>query len=49
LILVEILHSVEGGDVEQGCLNLKTILLCSRLLITHSLSLVFIFFISLYA
>ena len=23
-ILVEILHSVEGGDVEQGCSNLKT-------------------------
>ena len=25
-ILVEILHSVEGGDVEQGCSNLETIL-----------------------
>ena len=31
-ILVEILHSVEGGDVEQGCSNLETILLCLRLL-----------------
>jgi len=30
--LVEILHSVEGGDVEQGCSNLKTNLLCLRLL-----------------
>ena len=27
-ILVEILHSVEGGDVEQGCSNLETILPC---------------------
>ena len=27
-ILVEILHSVEGGDVEHRCLNLETILLC---------------------
>jgi len=39
-ILVEILHSGEGGDVEQVCSNLKTILPCLRLLI--SLSLVFI-------
>ena len=31
-ILVEILHSVEGGDVEQVCWNLKTILPCLRLL-----------------
>ena len=28
--LVEILHSVEGGDVEQGCLNLETNLPCLR-------------------
>ena len=27
-ILVEMLHSVEGGDVGQMCSNLKTILLC---------------------
>ena len=31
-ILVEILHSVEDGDVEQGCSNLKTNLSCLRLL-----------------
>ena len=31
-ILVEILHSVEGGDVEQVCSNLETILPCLRLL-----------------
>jgi len=31
-ILVEILHSVEGGDVEQGCSNLKINLPCLRLL-----------------
>ena len=37
-ILVEILHSVEGGDVEQVCSNLETNLLCLRLL---SLSLTF--------
>ena len=34
--LVEILHSVEGGDVEQGCSNLETNLPCLRLLsISH--------------
>ena len=38
-ILVEILHSVEGGDVEQVCLNLETILPCLRLLISLFLSL----------
>ena len=38
-ILVEILHSVEGREVEQVCSNLQTNLLCLRLLI--SLSLVF--------
>jgi len=31
-IIVEILHSVEGGDVEQVCSNLKIILPCLRLL-----------------
>ena len=51
--IVEILHSVEGGDVEQVCSNLETIFSCLRLDI--SLSLVFIYlaclylFISLYA
>ena len=40
-ILVEILHSVEGGDVEQVCSNLETILSCLRLLSPY-LSLVFI-------
>ena len=29
--LVKILHSVEGGDVEQGCSNLETNLPCLRL------------------
>ena len=31
-ILVEILHSVKGGDVEQVCSNLETNLPCLRLL-----------------
>ena len=39
--LVEILHSVEGGDVEQVCSNLEIILPCLRLLSLY-LSLVFI-------
>ena len=30
--LVEILHSIEGGDVEQGCSNLEINLPCLRLL-----------------
>ena len=30
--MVKIFHSVEGGDVEQGCSNLKTNLPCLRLL-----------------
>ena len=30
IILVKILHSVEGGDVEQGCSNLETNLPCLR-------------------
>ena len=38
-ILVKILHSIEGGDVEQVCSNLETNLSYLRLLI--SLSLVF--------
>ena len=37
--IMEILHSVEGGDVEQVCSNLETILPCLRLLISLSLSL----------
>ena len=45
-ILAKILHSVEGGDVEQVCSNLETILSCLRLLI--SLSLVFIYLACLY-
>jgi len=49
-ILIEILHSVEGGEVEQVCSKLKTILLCFRLLISLSLSytLVFIYLACLY-
>ena len=38
--IVKILHSVEGGDVEQGCSNLEINLLCLRLL---SLSLTYIY------
>ena len=40
--LVKILHSVKGGDVEQGCSKLETNLPCLRLLSLY-LSLVFIF------
>ena len=40
-IIVEILHSVEGGDVEQVCSNLETNISCFRLL-SLSLSLVYI-------
>ena len=39
--LAEILHSVEGGDVEQGCSNLETNLPCLRLL-SQSLTCVYI-------
>ena len=39
IVIVEILYSVEGGDVEQVCSNLEAILPCLWLLI--SLSLVF--------
>ena len=54
LILVKILHSVEGGGVEQVCSNLETNLTCLRLLISPSLTCVFIscmliLFTSLYA
>jgi len=38
---VKILHSVKGGDVEQVCSNLETILMYLRLLISLSHSLVF--------
>ena len=41
VFIVEILHSVEGGDVEQVCSNLEIILPCLRLLSLY-LSLVFI-------
>ena len=37
LIIVEIFHSVEGGDVEEVCSNLEIILPCLRLLISLSL------------
>ena len=52
-ILVEILHSVKGGDVEQVCSNLETNLPCLRLL-SLSISYLFISFmlllsLSLYA
>ena len=40
-IIVEILRSVEGGDIEQACLDLEIILPCLRLII--SLSLMFIY------
>ena len=40
--LVKILHSVEGGDVEHVYSNLKIILLCLWLLISLSLSCVYI-------
>ena len=44
-ILVKILHSVEGGDVEQVCSNLETNLPCLRLL---SLSLTCLYLACLY-
>jgi len=43
--LVEIIHSIEGGDVEEGCSNFETILPCLRL---TSLSLVFIYILHAY-
>ena len=46
LILVEILHSVEGGNIEQVCSNLETILSCLRLLISLSLTHTHLCFIS---
>ena len=51
-ILVKILHSVEGGDVEQGCSNLETNLSYLRLLSLSSLvfiSCMLTLLISLYA
>jgi len=42
--IVKILHSVHGGDVEQGCSNLETNLPCLRLLSLY-LSLAFISYI----
>jgi len=39
--IMEILHSVEDGDVNQVCSNLETILSCLRMLISLSHSLVF--------
>ena len=46
-ILVEILHSVKGGDVEQGCSSLETVLSCLQLR-SLSLSHVFIYLACLY-
>jgi len=43
-IIVGILYSVEGEDVEQMCSNLETILSCLRLLISLSLN-TFVFYI----
>ena len=45
LFLVEILHSIEGGDVEQGCSNLETNLPCLQLL---SLSLTCVYILHAY-
>ena len=53
--IMEILHSVEGGDVEQVCSNLEIIFSCLRLLISLSLthlcfiSCMFLLCLSLYA
>ena len=44
-IIVEILHSGEGGDVEQVCSNLEIILPCLRLL---SLSLTCLYILHTY-
>jgi len=44
-ILAKIFHSVEGGDIEQGCSNLKTNLPCLRLL---SLSLTYFYILHAY-
>ena len=41
-ILVKILHSVEGGDVEQGCSNLKTNLLYFAIALSLSFTCVYI-------
>ena len=54
IVIVKILHSVEGGDIEQVCSNLETNLPCLRLFLSPSLtciyiSCMFILFISLYA
>ena len=51
-ILVKILHSVEGGDVEQVCSNLETNLPCLRLLslsLTCVISFMLTLLIPLYA
>jgi len=45
---VEILHSVEGGDVEQVCSNLETILSYLRSYFSLPLSLVFVYLACLY-
>ena len=47
-ILVEILYSVDGGDVEQVCSNLETNLPYLRLLISLSLSLTCVLYLYAY-
>ena len=45
---MEILHSVEGRDIEQGCSNLETILPLFAIAHLLTLSLVFIYLACLY-
>ena len=47
ILLVKILNSVEGGDIKQVCSSLETNLPCLRLLISHSLTCVYISFMLL--
>ena len=46
--LVKILYSIKGGAIEQGCSNFEIILPYLRLLISLSLSLVFVYLACLY-
>jgi len=48
LIIVEILHSAKGGDLEQVCSNLETNLSFLRLLISLSLSHLCLYFACFY-
>jgi len=45
ILLVKILHSGEGGGVEQVCSNLETILSCLRLFISLSLVVLYLAFL----